>query len=541
MTNKEIANKFNLLGKLMELHGENQFKVRSYYSAYQALRRLDMPLIDMEEAEWGSIQGVGKAIQGKIGELMANGEMNTLNRYIEMTPPGVIDILAIKGLGPKKVGTIWKEMEIESPGELLYACNENRLIELKGFGEKTQADIIKQINFHLSTKGQFLYPTVESVAKEIEDLINEVEPDAKFGFVGEFGRKAPIVTDGLRIISDVELEDLILEELGEDITYDNDKMELHGVPLYCEQVEEESFHLELIKQTSSEPLSKLLDKASDTTDEISIFKTIGLPSIPAEIRDYPYTSIKELKDIATDLVEMEDIKGVIHNHTTYSDGLYSVSEMAEYTKELGYEYLVITDHSKSAFYANGLSIKRVEQQQKEIDQLNKNYTDFHVFKGIECDILYDGAMDYEDEVLAGFDLVIASVHSQLKMTEEKSNERLIKAIENPHVKMLGHMTGRLLLSRQGYPINHEKIIDACAENGVCIELNANPHRLDIDYKWIKYAVKKGVFISINPDAHNKEGIHDIRYGVLAARKGGLSKEDCLNTRDLSQFKEWLEA
>ena len=234
MTNKEIAKSFNLLGKLMELHGENQFKVRSYYSAYQALRRLDMPLVEMEEGEWAGISGVGKAIQGKIGELLTNGEMNTLNRYKEMTPPGVIEILNIKGLGPKKVGTIWKEMEIESPGELLYACNENRLIELKGFGEKTQNDIIKQINFHLANKGQFLYPTVESVASEIEALIKEVEPDARFAFVGEFARKAPIVTEGLHMISDVELEDLLLEEMGEDITYDNDQMELHGIPIHCE-------------------------------------------------------------------------------------------------------------------------------------------------------------------------------------------------------------------------------------------------------------------------------------------------------------------
>jgi len=539
MTNKEIANKFNLLGKLMELHGENAFKVRSYYSAYQALRRLDTPLADMEEGEWGMVQGVGKAIQGKIGELLTNGELNTLNRYVEMTPPGVIEIFAIKGLGPKKVGTIWKEMEIESPGELLYACNENRLIELKGFGEKTQADIIKQINFHLSTKGQFLYPTVESVAKEIEDLINEIEPDAKFGYVGEFGRKSPIVTDGLRLISDVELEELILEELGEDITYDDDQIELHGIPLYCEQVKEEDFYLELAKQTSGEPLAKQLKKASAANDEEEVFKTIGLPTIPVEIRDYPYTSIEELKEIAVELVEMEDIKGVIHNHTTYSDGLYSVAEMAEYTKELGYEYIVITDHSKSAFYANGLSVERVQMQQREIDQLNKDYSDFHVFKGIECDILYDGSMDYEDEVLASFDLVIASIHSQLKMTEEKANERLIKAIESPYVKMLGHVTGRLLLSRQGYPINHEKIIDACAANGVCIELNANPHRLDIDYRWIKYATDKDVFISINPDAHNKDGIHDIKYGVIAARKGGLSMVNCLNTKGLEEFKGWL--
>ncbi len=539
MTNKEIANSFNLLGKLMELHGENQFKVRSYYSAYQALRRLDMPLVEMEEAEWAGISGVGKAIQGKIGELLTNGEMNTLNRYKEMTPPGVIEILNIKGLGPKKVGTIWKEMEIESPGELLYACNENRLIELKGFGEKTQNDIIKQINFHLANKGQFLYPTVESIASEIESLIKEVEPDARFAFVGEFARKTPIVTEGLHMICDVELEDLLLEEMGEDITYDDDQMELHGVPIHCEYVSEEEFYIQLVKQTSTGKLAKKLEDINKVEDEESVFAALGLAFIPNEIRDYPYTSLKNLQQIAGDLVTMEDIKGVVHNHTTYSDGLYSVAEMANYSKELGYEYIVITDHSKSAFYANGLSVERVEMQQREIEKLNKSYTDFHIFKGIECDILYDGSMDYDDDVLASFDLVIASIHSQLKMTEEKANERLIKAIEHPHVKMLGHPTGRLLLSREGYPVDHEKIIDACAENGVCIELNANPHRLDIDYKWIKYAMKKEVFISINPDAHNKDGIHDIKYGVYAARKGGLSKENCLNTRGLIDFEEWL--
>ena len=543
MTNREIANSFNLLGKLMELHGENAFKVRSYYSAYQALRRLDSPLSDMDPEVYGEIRGIGKAIQGKITELLENGQMQTLERYIEMTPPGVIEIFKIKGLGPKKVKTIWQEMEIESPGELLYACNENRLIELKGFGEKTQADIIKQINFFLAAKGQFLYPTVEAVAEEIEKVIEAVDPDAQIAFVGEYGMRAPIISTALNILCTEEIEDILVEEMGEDLSYEDDGIHIHGVPVQIELVDAEEIILEQILRSSGEQIAATLrtklKKTTGFSSESEVFEANNIVFIPAELRDYPNKSIQDIGDIAKGLVTEDDIKGVIHNHTTYSDGLYSVKEMAEYSQSLGYEYIVITDHSKSAFYANGLSLERIAMQHREIDTVNEGLSDFKVFKGIECDILYDGRMDYEDVDLASFDLVIASIHSQLKMDEGKATSRLIKAIENPYVRMLGHMTGRLLLSRQGYPVDHGKIIEACAANDVVIELNANPHRLDMDYHWIELALEKGVRISINPDAHNKEGIHDIKYGVYAARKGGLSKDKCLNTLGLEAFSAWL--
>jgi len=527
----------------MELHGENQFKVRSYYSAYQGLRRLDTPLNEMDPEEWATLQGVGKAIQGKIGELLNGGQMATLNRYVEMTPPGVIDILKIKGLGPKKVKTIWKEMGVESPGELLYACNENRLIELKGFGEKTQTEVIKQINFHLAAKGHFLYPTIEGVAQEIQQTIEALEPDALFAYTGEFGMKSPIISSGLQVICSEDIEDILLEEFGEDLIYEDEGMSIHGIPLELEYIDESEFLFEAVMRTSSERFAthfaEVINNRTGFRDEKSLFEANKMSPIPAEIRDYPYKNIDELGDIANSLVKESDIKGVIHTHTTYSDGLYSVREMAEYSQSLGFEYIVITDHSKSAFYANGLSLERIAMQHRDIDELNKSFTDFKIFKGIECDILYDGSMDYEDGVLASFDLVIASVHSQLKMDKKKATDRLVKAIENPYVKMLGHMTGRLLLSREAYPIDHLKVIDACAANGVTIELNANPHRLDMDYQYIAKAVGKGVTIAINPDAHNKEGIHDIKYGVFAARKGGLSKDNCLNTLGLLKFADWL--
>jgi DNA polymerase (family 10) len=239
------------------------------------------------------------------------------------------------------------------------------------------------------------------------------------------------------------------------------------------------------------------------------------------------------------LIEFSDLRGILHNHTTYSDGLHSLREMAEHAKKLGYEYLGICDHSRSAGYAQGLSNERVLQQMQEIDALNAELAPFRIFKGIESDILSDGSLDYETDMLSRFDFVVASVHSTLNMTEEKAMQRLIKAIENPYTRILGHPTGRLLLVRKGYPVNHRYLIDACAANGVSIELNAHPFRLDIDWTHIPYAMEKGVLISINPDAHEKEGYHDMYYGTLAARKGGLTRSLTLNAKTLAEFESWL--
>jgi len=251
-------------------------------------------------------------------------------------------------------------------------------------------------------------------------------------------------------------------------------------------------------------------------------------------------TLNQSKGIPT-LIEETDIKGVVHTHSTYSDGLNTLKEMAEYTKAQGFEYLVMSDHSKSAFYANGLQPERVLMQMEEIDALNQQLAPFRIFKGIESDILNDGSLDYPEDILSKFEVIIASVHSNLRMDEAKATQRIIKAVENPHTRILGHPTGRLLLSRQGYPLDHQKVIDACAANGVVIELNASPYRLDLDWSWIPYALEKGVMISINPDAHSKQGIHDIHFGVLSARKGALSAEYCLNAKGVNDFVTWIES
>lgn len=542
MTNKEIANTFAKLGKIMELHDENAFKTRSYSSAYMTIRSLQQPLADMEAEEISQIRGVGKAISDKINELLSTGELQTLNKYLDMTPPGVVEMMSMKGFGPKKIKVVWKELGVESPGELLYACHENRLIELKGFGTKTQDSLIKQINYFLDSKGKFLYASVADIAQELADILVDELPEYRFEVTGEVRRKLPIINQ-IELITD--FDDSIEEELIamglEELTIDEEELYFYSYPVTFIQVAPEEFCEELVLSSSSvtfrDAISKQIKADADT--EEGIFESNKLQYIVPELREDPAIIQQAAANSIPQLIKESDIKGVIHSHTTYSDGQHTLKQMAEAAKDKGYDYILITDHSKAAFYANGLKEERVHQQLDEIDSLNGTMANFKIYKGIESDILNNGDLDYEEDLLKQFDVIIASVHSNLKMDEEKANKRLIKAIENPYTKILGHPTGRLLLSREGYPIDHKKIIDACAANGVVLELNANPNRLDMDYTWIPYALEKGVFISVNPDAHSIKGIDDIRWGVAAARKGGLTPDQCLNTKDISAFNDWI--
>src|SRR6202000_2440913 len=288
-------------------------------------------------------------------------------------------------------------------------------------------------------------------------------------------------------------------------------------------------------------LSHIPEMPDQPESEELIYLKGGMEFIKPELREGDTFIEKALDNKLPQLISYHDLKGTLHNHSTWSDGVNTVEEMALYCRDvLKLEYLGMCDHSKSAFYAKGLSIERVLQQQEEIDHLNKKLDGFRIFKGIESDILNDGSLDYPDEILKKFDFIVASVHSNPKMTEAKATERLIKAIENPHTTILGHPTGRLLLSRKGYPIDHKKVIDACADNQVIIEINANPQRLDLDWRWHQYALDKGVWLSINPDAHRREGLKDMQAGVLAARKGGLYKERCLNALPFAEIKKIFE-
>ncbi|WP_235296250.1 DNA polymerase/3'-5' exonuclease PolX [Portibacter marinus] len=536
MTNKELASKFNMLGKLMDLHGENPFKTRSYTNAYLTLRKLPDDLTQMSEEEISKIPGIGKAISSKIRELIETGEMSAMNKYLEMTPEGIQELLMIKGLGAKKILTVWKDLGVESAGELLQACRENRLVKLKGFGLKTQAQVEEQLEYFIESRGSAHYAAVVPDAIELLQILRDRYPDALIGLVGEVARKLPVVS-GIEVLADVEVE--VNEIEGIEVTEDGLRFHNHLVDVHF--VETSAFGLESILLSSASDFSDaLMDMGAESAEEEElVFENLDLAFIPAELREDDYWIELAKDDALPELVEVSDIKGVVHNHSVYSDGLNTVEEMALECMRQGYQYLVMSDHSKSAFYADGLQVDRVYQQQEEIDALNKKYPEFRIFKSIESDILNDGSLDYDDGVLETFDLVIASVHSNLKMDEEKATRRLLTAIENPFCRILGHPTGRLLLARKGYPIDHKMIIDACAANGVVIELNASPHRLDLDWSWIPYAVEKGVMISINPDAHSIGGINDIRWGVAAARKGGLTAEDCLNAKSLEEFQRWI--
>jgi DNA polymerase (family X) len=548
MTNKEIANTFNDLGRIMELHGENPFKIRSYSNAYLSLRKLEIPLNEMEDEELADIKGIGKTIVSKIRELEQTGSLEALDKYKAMTPVGVQEMLKIKGFGPKKVRVIWKDLGAESIGELLYACNENRLVELNGFGQKTQEDLKNKLVYFLNSKNKFLYASLESIANDLKMRLQKSLPDAKIEFSGGLRRCNPILESIELIIATSEniskkIAKLLSVENEED-TFIQARTETN-IPVIIYKCSIDNFGSKQFRYTGGQAFIKsFLEKNvggdfRNLKTEEEVFAKVNLPFIAPELRDWEDALAWGAKDNIPTLIDESDIKGVIHSHTTYSDGLHSLRTMAEYAKEQGFDYIGITDHSKSAFYANGLKPDRVYQQMEEIDQLNLELAPFKIFKGIESDILNDGALDYEEEVLGAFDFIIASVHSNLKMDEAKATHRIITAVENPYTTMLGHPTSRLLLSREGYPLDHKKVIDACAANGVVIELNANPYRLDLDWTWIPYALEKGVKIAINPDAHSKEGIHDIHFGVLAARKGGLSKEECVNCLTTAEFEKYL--
>ncbi len=522
MENRQIAKLFDELSRLMEYHGESNFKIRSYQQAYQQFRGMEASLISMEKESLIAIPGVGEAIADKVIQIQRSGSFETLNKYRNLTPSGVQEMLTIKGLGPKKVKSLVEGLNIQSPGELLYACEENRLVSLHGFGEKSQENIAEKIRFYLQSKDMHLYAHVAILSKDFLSTLESVYPKNRFEITGEIRRKMQTIS-AIDILTDKNInEDLKIP----DLEYDEFGYRYKGVQVIFHIAQNDNWGTAQILKTGGIPEIESLI-LPELPDEKIVFEEIKLPYIIPERRDSVWHDRWIDANKIPEILPTE-IKGVLHAHSLWSDGSTSIEELAVYCQQSGYEYLGITDHSKSAGYAGGLSIERLFQQALEIDLINEKMNNFTVFKGIESDILIDGLLDYPDDILEQLDFVIASIHSVLQMDEQRATNRIIKAIENPYTNILGHPSGRLLLSRAGYPLDYPKILDAAAANGVAIEINANPNRLDLDYTWIPYAMEKGIFMCINPDAHNLKGIHDIQYGLIAANKGGLLKEKCLS-------------
>jgi DNA polymerase (family 10) len=543
----------------MELYEENPFKIKTYTNAVFALEKLNIELSSLSTAQIIQLEGIGKSIADKITALNQQGTFEELENLLSKTPPGVVEMLRIKGIGPKKIRTLWKELGLESTDALLEACENNQVAKLKGFGEKTQENIKQALLFSQAAVGKLHYASAEPIAY---DLLAQFQAKGlQASLSGQMARKLDII-DQLQyvIASDSPAQVHVLldtwKELEKNIKTSapfvwRGKLEASGLPVEVHVVSPRHFinrvfmysatpaHLAYASEAGKSLLQTISSQLFDS--EEAIYQAVQLPYIVPELREglHEFNLAKQNK--LASLIELKDLKGILHNHSTYSDGKHTLEEMAHYCKALGYEYLGISDHSKSAFYANGLYEDKVRKQHAEIDQLNQQLAPFRIFKGIESDILHDGSLDYEPDVLASFDFIVASIHSGLKMDETKATQRLISAIENPFTTILGHPTGRLLLRREGYPINHRKVIDACAANGVVIEINANPWRLDMDWHWLPYAMEKGVMISINPDAHEKDGFHDMIYGVHVARKGGLTKEIMFNALSLEAMASHFAA
>lgn len=552
MDNAAIADNFSLLAKLMDIHGENSFKTKTYGAAGFNIEKLPVSLKDTPREKLFGVKGIGPSVGEKVIEMLETGKLGILEEYIANTPPGVIEMLNIKGIGPKKIHTIWKEMGIESIGELLYACNENRLTLFKGFGEKTQQNVQASIEFYFQNQGHFLYAQLEEVFPQIDQYLKKIFGPDKVHITGRY-RRQELTIDELEYVVLLPNEKVkpafqtaqppeLLEDAADSLLYQLK----NGLKLRL-YTGGNTMAAALFKTTASpEFLSAFeesfpdIDYAKAGDDEDALFRLAGIPVIPPCLRETGNIILTARQQGIPDLIQTNDIRSLIHSHSNWSDGSNTLEEMAAECIRRGWEYMVISDHSQTAFYANGLKEDRIREQHRQIDQLNQQLAPFRIFKSIESDILNDGSLDYPDEVLKTFDLVIASVHSNLGMSEEKANARLIRAIENPYTRILGHMTGRLLLSRNGYPVDHALIIDACAANKVVIELNAHPRRLDIDWKWISYALEKGVLLSINPDAHALDGFNDVKYGVLAGQKGGLTRQHNLSSYNLEAFENFLK-
>jgi len=549
LDHKTLLKRLKLCIQLMELHDENSFKIRSYQTALNSLERGDQDIMELSSTELSQIPGVGKSILEAIAQLKSRESFDFLDQLLEKTPEGILEILQIKGLGPKKVKTIWDELGITSTHELMEACQSGKVAKIKGFGEKTQDTIIQNLEFKASNAGKWLYAAIEIRIESFEKELQELYPEAAIAIVGDFSRKMEIISEAEFLIG---LDSLFggkeklksLETITWDLSQSSPfswrgtlkevnlkvtahfttkkdflwkKLSLIASPAHLAELVDE-------KESISERLAK-----KNYDSEASFFEVNGLQYIPVEMREgFGEVALAKANEIP-ELLKESDLKGILHNHSTYSDGKHSLRQMAEHCKNLGFEYLGISDHSRTAFYAGGLEIEKVLKQHAEIDELNLELAPFRIFKGIESDILPDGKLDYPDETLAKFDFIVSSIHSVLNMDIRKATLRLINAIENPYTTILGHPTGRLLLRRAGYPIDHKAIIDACAANNVVIEINANPWRLDLDWRWVAYAMQQGVKLSINPDAHEMDGYNDMKYGVLVGRKGGLTKEMTLNT------------
>ncbi len=567
MQTRSIPAVLEEIGALLEIEGENPFKTKAYYNAAKVLfSSIDNLESLVKSGRLREIKGIGETLSNKIVEYVETGKIVYHEELKRKYPATLLELLQIPNLGPRKIKLLYEKLGITNLRELEYACRENRLVALFRFGEKTQLKILQGIEFFRQHKGEFLLGEVYPLAAKLKERFEQITSPHAVALCGSIRRKKEIVRNIDILVADDDWDRIsscfVSMPEVEEVLLQNEKKtscRLHsGIQADLRVVNKESFPYALVYFTGSREHNAKLrgiakkkglrlneyglfqdDRPIPALDEAEVYAALGLPFIPPELRE-DTGEIEACKmEGLPQLIEVSDLKGTFHVHTSMSDGADTLEAIAEAAKKMGLTYIGIADHSRSAYYAGGLKEEDVLEQWEAIDSFNAENSDFCFFKGIESDILPDGSLDYGEDLLSGFDFVVASVHSLFGMPERDMERRITKALENPHTTILGHPTGRLLLARDGYRVDMQTIIDAAAEHRVVIELNASPYRLDIDWRWLKSAKEKGVLIAINPDAHSVREFGDLFYGVGCARKGWQERDDVLNVRDSAEVREFF--
>jgi DNA polymerase (family 10) len=566
---KSVLEILKEIGVLLELAGENPFKTRAYETAARNLEARSESLEDLiESGGLGTIKGIGKALEEKIVTLAQSGELDYYSNLKSRFPDSLLQLLKVPNLGPKKAKAVYDKLGIDSLDKLKKACEEEKVRGLPGFGAKSEEKILAGIEHVQKYAARVLLPVAEEAAEPLLAMLQDHPQTIRATLCGSLRRRRETVKDIDLLASSKSPEKVLKSFVEHDsvasvVAHGDTKASVilkNGMNADLRVVSDEEFPFAQHYFTGSKDHNTLMrGRAKDRglrmneygyykedetrvgcKDEKAIFKKLDLQYIPPELRE----GLREFewaeKGEIPDLIGYDDLKGTLHCHTTASDGKATLEEMAKAAEELGYEYLGIGDHSKSAAYARGLDEKRLEKQCREIDAFNMKSKGIRILKGSEVDILKNGSLDFAEGVLAELEYAVASVHSQMNLDEKEMTKRLIRAIESPGITFLGHLTGRLLLRREPFPLNVAKVLDATAENGKWIEINANPHRLDLDWRACFDARDRGILLCINPDAHSAQGIADNRFGIDVARRGGLSKEDVANTRPLKEFLSLLK-
>lgn len=580
MDKNQIANMLEGIAALLALkEGSSIFEVRAYENAARALGSLDGDIAQLvHEGKLKGTPGLGPTILKRIEEAVDTEHIAYYDELRANTPPIKLDMLRIPGLGPKKINAIYEQLHVTSIAELEQACREDRVAHLPSFGKKTQDKILQGIALLAQHEGRFLYPLVEHEAEQIRAALATLPEIVRLQVAGSLRRRRETVKD-IDMVASVDdnageevrrsiMDFFIKQPSVQVVTGRGDTKSSvvlnNGIAMDLRLVDDSQFpytlhhfsgsrdhHIALRRRALSknitindygmfrgkDPHGELIPCKNET----DIYAALGMAYIEPELREDMGEIEAAVHGTLPVLVQESDLRGVLHAHSTWSDGHNSIREMAEGCIARGYSYLGLTDHSKAAAYAGGLDEQRLRQQHEEIDRLNDEFAGrFRILKGTECDILRDGTLDFADEVLASLDFVVASIHSLFNLSLEEQTQRMLRAISNPYVDIIGHPTGRILLGRPGYAIDMEAVIEAAATHGVCIEINASPSRLDLDWRLLRRARDRGIKIPIDPDAHTLAGLDDMRYGIGIGRKGWLRASDVLNTLETEALLNFFQ-